>query len=93
MKNDNIAKLNLEIDPMGRLGMNRQIANQIIEKINSGELCLNDRLPSELFLADYLKVSRDVVRRAYQILRESNFIKPEGRKGWVIIFPASENLE
>ena len=75
-------KFAIQVDSVGRLGMNRQIAEQIISKIESGELRPPDKLPSEQALATELHVSRDVVRRAYAILKNSGFIESHKRDGW-----------
>lgn len=78
-------KLKLRVVAGARLGMNRQIADQIHRKISSGELQVADRLPSEQNLASELKVSRDVVRRAYHILKESGLIdSPRRQSGWQV---------
>ena len=55
--------------------MNHQIAEQLEEKIKSGELQVGEKLPSETDLAQELNVSRDVVRRAYAILKDHGFIE------------------
>lgn len=68
-------KLNLQVDSAGELGMNRQIAGQLEEKILSGEIQPGEKLPSETDLANELNVSRDVVRRAYAILKDNGFIE------------------
>ena len=67
--------LNLQVDSSGKLGMNQQIADQLEEKIRSGEIQPGEKLPSETDLANELKVSRDVVRRAYAILKDNGFIE------------------
>jgi len=70
---------------MGQLGMNQQIATQISEKIQTGEIPPETKLPSEKSLADELNVSRDVVRRAYAILKNSGFIESQQSSGWHVI--------
>lgn len=74
--------LNLQVDASARLGMNHQIANQIQEKIESGEILPADKLPPEQVLASDLNVSRDVVRRAYAILKTNGLIESLKRDGW-----------
>lgn len=68
-------KLNIQVDSSGQLGMNEQIAGQLEEKILSGEIQPGDKLPSQADLANELNVSRDVVRRAYNILKDNGFIE------------------
>lgn len=96
MKADHTVRLKLNVDPLGRLGMNRQIAEQLIDKIISGQLPLSSRLPGEQALAQQLNVSRDVIRRAYQILKNSGHIESKENSGWFVIFKqkntASDNV-
>ena len=62
MNSNTAAKIKLKVDPLGRLGMNRQIAEQLMKKICSGEIPFHARLPGEQVLANQLNVSRDVIR-------------------------------
>lgn len=68
-------KFNLQVNSTGEIGMNHQIAEQLEEKIRSGEIQPGEKLPSETELANELNVSRDVVRRAYAILKGNGFIE------------------
>ena len=56
-----------------------QVADQLLSKINSGELKPGDRLPSEAELAADFGVSRTTVREALRILATRNLIQT--RKG------------
>lgn len=77
--------LNLQVDASARVGMNHQIADQIEALIKSGELLPAEKLPPEQVLASDLNVSRDVVRRAYAILKNSGFIESQKRDGWHVV--------
>lgn len=66
---------NIQVNSTADRGMNRQIADQLEEKIKTGEIQPGEKLPSETDLAQELNVSRDVVRRAYAILKENGFIE------------------
>jgi DNA-binding FadR family transcriptional regulator len=58
---------------------NEQVADQLLDMINSGELKPGDRLPSEAELAADFGVSRTTVREAMRILATRNLIQT--RKG------------
>ena len=42
----------------------QQVYDDVLGDIRSGELAVDDRLPSELDMAEQYGVSRDVIRRA-----------------------------
>ena len=54
----------------------QQVYDDLIGDIRSGDLAVDDRLPSELEMADQYGVSRDVIRRAKEALAE---------EGWLIV--------
>ena len=54
----------------------QQVYDDLISDIRSGVLAVDDRLPSELDLAEQYGVSRDVIRRAKEEL---------AGEGWLIV--------
>ena len=54
----------------------QQVYDDVVGDIQSGELAVDDRLPSEYDLAELYGVSRDVIRRAKEEL---------GADGWIIV--------
>lgn len=74
-----------------------QIVAQIKGQIESGELKVGDKLPTERELTEQFKVSRTAVREAVQALREKGVVEVHPGRGTFItntIFKsASESLE
>ena len=54
----------------------QQVYDDVLGDIRSGELAVNDRLPSEMDMAEQYGVSRDVIRRAKEEL---------AGEGWLIV--------
>ncbi len=68
-------------------------AQQIQERIRSGELRRGDRLPSERELSEYLGVSRTVVREAIKLLKAMGLVRVRQGVGTFIAEPGPEILE
>lgn len=82
-------RLKLRLVIPSKKGLNQQIADQIKKKVSSGEILPSERLPSEQELADELNVSRDVVRRAYNLLKENGIAETPSRQHGTFIKPKS----
>jgi DNA-binding GntR family transcriptional regulator len=54
----------------------QQVYDDVLGEISSGTLAVDDRLPSELEMAEQYGVSRDVIRRAKEEL---------AGQGWLIV--------
>jgi GntR family transcriptional regulator len=54
----------------------QQVYDDLLRDIRSGALAVDDRLPSELEMAEQYGVSRDVIRRAKEELAD---------QGWLIV--------
>jgi DNA-binding GntR family transcriptional regulator len=54
----------------------QQVYDDVLGDIRSGELAVDDRLPSEMDMAEQYGVSRDVIRRAKEEL---------AGEGWLIV--------
>ncbi len=54
----------------------QQVYDDVLGEIHSGALAVDDRLPSEIDMADQYGVSRDVIRRAKEEL---------AGQGWLIV--------
>lgn len=77
--------LKLIVDRDHFTGMQSQIASQIAALIRAKVFCPGEMLPSEIKLAETHGISRNVVREAYQILKNKKLIKTDGRRGTVVI--------
>ncbi|MFW8636577.1 FadR/GntR family transcriptional regulator [Cribrihabitans pelagius] len=67
----------MKIDPNSSAGLSVQIAQAIREAIVSGELSVDDRLPSEAELSDHFQVSRPTVREALKRLAAQALIRTQ----------------
>lgn len=65
-----------------------QLQRQLQELIDSGALRAGSYLPSERDLADWLKVSRTTVKRAYDALRSADVIASGLGRGGTVVKPA-----
>lgn len=68
-----------------------QIKNEIIKAIANGELLENDELPSVRNLAADIDVNMHTVNKAYNCLKEDEYVKMDRRKGAVISFDFKNN--
>ena len=68
---------------MSSLG--KQVSNQILQQIQSGELKVGDRLPSETDIATNLGVSRSTVRLAFAELEKGGVLSRQKKVGTRII--------
>ncbi len=62
----------------------REIANQLIGKIDSGEYRLNEIIPQEFKLMEEFQVSRITVRNALSLLVNDGYLKRTARRGTVV---------
>lgn len=65
----------MKIDPKSAADLSAQIAKSIRDAIISGDLIVDERLPSEAELADQFDVSRPTVREALKRLAAQNLIR------------------
>jgi DNA-binding FadR family transcriptional regulator len=82
--------LNLIVDRNHFIGMQTQIASQIAALIRSGMLPPGEILPSETALAQHHEISRNVVREAYQILKNKKLVKSVSRREGTVVCEPSE---
>lgn len=59
----------------------RQIANRIAGQIESGDIKEGERLPAQRLISRELRVSRDTVKRAYEVLEAQGFLRTVGGSG------------
>ncbi|KIC44347.1 GntR family transcriptional regulator [Ruegeria sp. ANG-S4] len=67
----------MKIDPQNRADLSAQIAQAIRDAIVSGDLIVDERLPSEAELADQFEVSRPTVREALKRLAAQSLIRTQ----------------
>jgi GntR family transcriptional regulator / MocR family aminotransferase len=71
----------IDIDKKSAVPMIRQLYSRVREKILSGQLPPGARLPSSRDLASTLKISRNVVLEAYDLLYAEGFLAPRQGAG------------
>ncbi|SMP10027.1 FadR/GntR family transcriptional regulator [Shimia sagamensis] len=67
----------MKIDPKNKADLSAQIAKAIRDAIISGDMNVDERLPSESELADQFEVSRSTVREALKRLAAQNLIRTQ----------------
>lgn len=68
------------------------IADELVDKIKTGELKTDQKLPSERELAEQYGVGRSVVREALKVLSEKCLVRVVTGKGNYVTAPGSESL-
>lgn len=68
----------------------QQVYEDLISDIRSGALDVDDRLPSELEMADQYGVSRDVIRRAKEELAAEGWLIVLHGRGTFVARPATD---
>jgi GntR family transcriptional regulator len=71
----------------------QQVYDDVLRDIRSGDLAVDDRLPSELDMAEQYGVSRDVIRRAKEELAAEGWLIVLQGRGTFIAHPAGGNGE
>ncbi|SHF76201.1 MocR-like pyridoxine biosynthesis transcription factor PdxR [Chryseobacterium vrystaatense] len=74
-------KLEFEIDKALEKAVYLQIADTIIADIRSGRLKADDALPGSRIMASMLKINRNTVVEAYQVLINEEWVISKERKG------------
>jgi GntR family transcriptional regulator len=74
-------KLPVRIDKTSHTPIYVQVSEQIRTLINSGQIKVNDRLPSETYLAEKLELSPMTIRQALQQLVHEGILHRERGKG------------
>jgi DNA-binding GntR family transcriptional regulator len=69
----------------------QQVYDDLISEIRSGILAVDDRLPSELDMADQYGVSRDVIRRAKEELAGQGWLIVLHGRGTFVSHPGSSD--
>ncbi len=67
----------------------QQVYDDLLSEIRSGALAVDDRLPSEYELAEQYGVSRDVIRRAKEVLADEGWLIVLHGRGTFVAHPAS----
>lgn len=69
----------------------QQVYDDLMGEIRSGALAVDDRLPSELEMAEQYGVSRDVIRRAKEVLADEGWLIVLHGRGTFVAHPASND--
>ena len=81
------------LDKTSYVPLYRQLVNEFIERIDSGELKPGDRLESERELAERLKVSRITARQALDTLEQLGLVYREQGRGTFAAEPRVHHVE
>lgn len=81
------SNLDLTLLLSSELPLYEQLVSQIREKINNGNLCPGDIVPSESELCDRYNISRSTVRQALGILEKEGYVVRRRGKGTFISEP------
>jgi GntR family transcriptional regulator / MocR family aminotransferase len=76
-----MAKLNIKLKAKSEETKSQQIATQLAEAIQGGKVKPGEALPSERALGEQLGISRQVIRRAYEMLTEKRLVETHGTAG------------
>lgn len=79
----------MKFKPIRNDRLSDKVAEQLLEKIHSGELAPGSRLPNETELADQFEISRGVIREALTILQAQGYIRRRPKEGTFI----EENIQ
>lgn len=77
----------ISIDPGSPAPLYKQIHDQIVAGIATGELEPGSSLPSVRSLASDLGINLHTVNKAYAVLRDEGYVRMRGRAGAVIAHP------
>ena len=77
--------MNLQIDILSKNPVYKQIIEQITDKINSRTLKVGDQMPSMNVLASDLQISKETIKKAYNILRHRGMIDSIQGKGYYVL--------
>jgi DNA-binding transcriptional regulator YhcF (GntR family) len=66
---------NLDMQRHATVPIYQHLAEQIIDRIRSGNLNAGDKLPTEHRMAEHLGINRLTVRKSYQVLEERNLVE------------------
>ncbi|MFK7981879.1 MAG: FadR/GntR family transcriptional regulator [Saprospiraceae bacterium] len=73
--------------PIQKNSLAEQVEEKLIDYLKANNFNTGDKLPKEIELAEYLGVSRNVVREALSRLRMLGVVESKKRKGMVITEP------
>lgn len=82
----------LDLDFNSEVPIYTQIREQIIKSIASGDLKINESLPSVRNMASEIGVNLHTVNKAYNLLKDEGYINIDRRKGAVVNYlPLQKN--
>lgn len=90
-REDQFVRYHLDRKAMGYLYA--QMVDHLTDRIASGDLAVNDRLPAELELAREYGVSLGTARRATDVLRERGLVATLPSKGTFVLARPTESTD
>lgn len=86
-------KTEIEIVIKSQIPIYKQIFQSIHDLIFSGQYREGDTLPSMNELANNLQISKETVKKAYNLLREKGLIESSQGKGFFVLNKSDENIK
>jgi GntR family transcriptional regulator len=83
--------MEIEVEFQSGIPLYEQIAHQVLEQIESGQLLPGDQLPTTRELAVKLGVNFNTVARAYRMLDQGGIISTQHGRGTYILETKAEN--
>ena len=83
-----IQDYNTSVEAMGKLGrrnLSQAVADELIRRIDHGQLRPGDRLPTEQGLTDMFGVGRNTIREAVQSLVARGMVEVRPRRGAIVL--------
>jgi len=79
--------MDIRIDKEDPTPLYKQLVDSVINKIRMSEAAEGEILPSMNELSDSLDISKETVKKAYTILRDSGYIEARQGKGYFVMNP------
>ena len=85
--------MDIRIDILSKIPVYKQIIEQVTHKIILGELKDGDRMPSMNDLAFDLQISKETIKKAYNILRDKEIIESKQGKGYYVLKNKNQDIK
>ncbi|MEA4999280.1 MAG: FadR/GntR family transcriptional regulator [Candidatus Limiplasma sp.] len=76
--------MTVKLQPVRDERLSDKVAQQLVQAIRSGSLCIGDKLPPEAQLAEQLGISRGILREALTVLEVRGYLQRSPKGGTVI---------
>jgi len=79
--------MDITVDKENPTPLYKQLVTFVIDKIRTGEATEGEILPSMNELSEFLDISKETVKKAYFILRDTGYIEARQGKGYFVMNP------